>query len=137
MPELAKQLEIPPSTLSYRISRMEDAGVIAGYYYVYDSKPANILPFLALVKVNDFSARALGRMREFCREHEMVHFLQSSIAEHSYAIYLNALSYEDAARFCSEISSFFSETVLDVQVTPQLRFHKYSAYPFKTLELEN
>jgi len=64
--QLARRLSIPASTLAYRIRRMEEAGVIAGYSYLFDPYGKVFEHFHAKVSVGGSSPAVRKALHTWC-----------------------------------------------------------------------
>jgi DNA-binding Lrp family transcriptional regulator len=69
---LAQKIGVPSSTLSYRIQRLEDRGVIAGYRHLLDPHGKVIEHFHALVSLGGVSSAAREAVHTWCVAHPNV-----------------------------------------------------------------
>lgn len=64
---LAKILEVPASTISYRIERLVDTGVILGFGYFYDDRALGGESFLVHVSLEGLGGRSIEKLFDMAR----------------------------------------------------------------------
>ncbi|MFM1848737.1 MAG: hypothetical protein RL417_2211 [Pseudomonadota bacterium] len=130
--DLARILKVPPSTLHYRIERLEKLGVIRGHYYVVDVKVFNDQAFSVYLKskvLNDGEKEAL---RTFCRKHPRISWMSFFFGGKSAELMVRVENYRQAHEVVSDLSKECSDFIDTVEVRPLFHFYKFSDYPFRS-----
>ena len=128
---VARAMGIPSATLTYRIRQLEEKGVIIGYCHICDVKPAGQLPVLVLVEACCFDDAASNKFFRFCREHPSIAYAYRAIGVWPASFLACAQSHEHVLTVIHDLRSFLAGSILSTHMLDQLKFHKYSAYPFK------
>jgi len=130
MRRLAQLVGIPSATLTYRINRLERAGVIGGYYYLCDLKPVSHMPTILLMRTRLLDADMRKALRQFCRKHSQIAYLDIMLGQWGARALMRAEAHQQVLDVVHELMSKFSPCIESIVVMPQLRFHRFSTYPF-------
>jgi DNA-binding Lrp family transcriptional regulator len=129
--QVARELSMPTTTLSYRITNLEKAGVIQGHYYVLDTKVFNELPILLNVSSRALREEERLAIKKFCRIHPKVAWMTLFLGSQSAEMLVRVQSHEEARAIISDFATHFAGIIDSVQMTEPLKFFKWSDYPFK------
>ncbi len=129
--QLARNLSISPSTLTYRIQSLEKSGIIVGHYYIVDFKVLNEFPISLRIKSKVLKKTEKKALQDFCRAHPRIAWMSLFFGGQSAEIFLRVGSFAQASSIVAEISSYFEGIVDSVAMEPQIHFHKFSTYPFR------
>lgn len=130
MRRVAQLVGIPAATLAYRVGRLERSGVIAGYYYLCDVKPVAHMPMVLLMRTRLLDEERRKALRQFCREHRQIAYLDIMLGPWGARALMRAESHQQVLDVVNDLTSKFSPYIESVRVLPQLRFHRFSTYPF-------
>ncbi len=128
---IAQRTGLPNSTFRYRLDRLKSSGVIAGTFHVFDVKNAGMLPFVLLVYSNGRTADLNRRMLQYCFKHQHIDYMISAIGRWSFAVYVDAQTFEDAREVSDDLLSSFKAELSSISLLPLVRFCHFSPYPFK------
>ena len=134
MRRIAQLLGIPSATLAYRIDRLERAGVIAGCYRLVDIKPISHMPTVLLMRTRLFDEEQHKTLREFCKNHPQIVYLDIMISQWGARAFMSAESHQQRLDVVHALTLKFSPKIESICVMPQLRFHRFSTYPFVKFE---
>lgn len=134
MRRVAQSVGIPANTLTYRINRLERAGVIVGYYYLCDVKPLSHMPTILLMRTRLLDEDVRKALRQFCAKHPQIAYLDIMIGEWGGRALMRAESHQQVLDVVHQLTSKFSPHIESIRVMPQLRFHRFSTYPFVNFE---
>jgi DNA-binding Lrp family transcriptional regulator len=134
MRRVAQIVGIPSTTLTYRINRLERAGVISGYYYLCDVKPVSHMPTILLMRTRLLGEDRRAALRQFCKKHPQIAYLDIMIGQWGARALMRAESHQQVLDVVHELTAKFSPHIESIRVMPQLRFHRFSTYPFVNFE---
>jgi DNA-binding Lrp family transcriptional regulator len=134
MRSVAQVVGIPSTTLTYRINRLERSGVISGYYYLCDVKPVSHMPTILLMQTRLLDEERRKALRQFCKKHPQIAYLDIMLGEWGARALMRAEHHQQVLDVVHELTSQFSPYIESVRVMPQLRFHRFSTYPFVNFE---
>jgi DNA-binding Lrp family transcriptional regulator len=132
--EIARLLKIAPTTVQYRITKLESSGIISGHFYVMDPKVLNVFPVCLEVRSRTLLEREKKALKVFASQHPRISWIGFFLGEQSAEIYALVQDFDQAQAIIVELSSEFKNVIDSVCVTPQLNFFKYSTYPFRKFE---
>lgn len=129
--QVAREVSMPTSSLTYRIAHLEKLGVIQGHYYVVDVRMFNDLPILLQVSSRALKVEDRNAIKNFCRLHPKVAWMSILFGSLSAEMLVRVQSHEEARSIISDMSNQFLGTIDSVYMTAPLKFFKWSDYPFK------
>jgi DNA-binding Lrp family transcriptional regulator len=132
--QVARELSMPTSTLTYRIANLEKSGVIQGHYYVRDVTVFKDLPILLQVLSRALKAEERLAIKKFCRIHPKVAWMSMFLGSQSAEMLVIVQNYDEARSVISDFSTHFAGSIDSVQMTAPLKFFKWSDYPFRNYE---
>jgi len=134
MRRVAQIVGIPSTTLTYRINRLQRTGVISGYYYLCDVKPASHMPTILLMRTRLLDEERRKALRQFCRKHPQIAYLDIMLGQWGARALMRAESHQQVLDVVHDLTSKFAPFIESIRVMPQLRFHRFSTYPFVKFE---
>ena len=132
--DLARNIGIPANTINYRISRMKADGLLQGYFYMCDSRPLKLHPTILLVESHILTGRQREKLLEFARKHDGIAVAHILVGPWQARIFARLKRQEDALSLVEELYELLPGTVQTIRVLPQLQFHKFSLYPFRSFK---
>lgn len=129
--QVARELSIPTSTLTYRVGNLERSGVIQGHYYVVDVKVFNDLPILIQISSKALKEEERLALKKFCRLHPKVAWMSVLFGSQSAEMLVRVQSHDEARAVLSDLATHFVGIITSARMTAPLKFFKWSDYPFK------
>ncbi len=132
--QVARLISMPAATVQYRISRLEAFGVIGGHFYLIDPTVFNDIPVGLKIRSCALKQVEKEALKTFARQHPRIAWVAFFLGEQSAEIYSLVQNFDQAQMVIEDLSSQLKNILDSVSMTPQLRFFKYSTYPFKNYE---
>jgi DNA-binding Lrp family transcriptional regulator len=130
--EASRSIKVPPATLTYRVEKLEKAGVIQGHYYVMDPKVFKEMPIALHIRSRVLTQKERNALMDYCRAHPRISLIGFLFGEYTIEIFTLVEDQQEVRSVIAELSRHFGD-VLDLpQMVPQISFAKYSLYPFKS-----
>jgi DNA-binding Lrp family transcriptional regulator len=130
--EVSRALKLPPATLMYRVEKLEKAGVIKGHYYVMDPKVVKEMPIALHIRSRVLTRKERTALMDYCRAHPRISLISFLFGEYSIEIYTLVQDQKEVRSVIADLSLHFGDLLELPQMVPQISFHKYSMYPFKS-----
>lgn len=134
---LARDFEVPASTIRYRIRSMQDRGIILGFGYFLLSKSLGMLTFNLLIEMKRMHALSRQKLFEYCRKHPNIVLFMDQLGAWDYQICATLETPEEVPGFIESFLEQFEAEVRNVKSIPAYRTLKLSPYPFKKLPQES
>jgi DNA-binding Lrp family transcriptional regulator len=128
--QLARALEIPQSTLDYRLKRLRNDGVIVASYYAFNGAPLGVLSFMCLIVTRGMSATLRDRVYDFCLKNPEVVLMIESIGSWDFEFVIDAFSAQEAMRTSERIGDHFGREIQSLKMIPIFSYPKVHEYPF-------
>lgn len=128
---LAQHLGLPLSTLEHRIKRLEQAGIIGGYYYLIDPNKIGMQSFLFLVGVKGATPELKKRLGEFARLHPNVVVFLQTIGNWDFELAIDVEDARESIRISEQLHERFGSSLRFVKVLPSFGYPKVLEYPFR------
>lgn len=130
--EIARASGLPYSTLEYRLKKLEQTGVIQGYYYQVKPEDLGIQAFLLLVSVKGFSQAIKKKFHNFCRTHPAIVVFIEALGSWDYELAVEVESQRQMLLLTQELQDTFGTTLQTVKVLPSFEYPKVREYPFQS-----
>ena len=128
--ELAKQLKLPNSTLEYRIRRLEEKKIIAGWGYRVITATAGLQSFKILAFAKGNSSALKDQLLAFCDKHRSVVSLAACIGNWDYEIKVEVEESSQLRLITDDLHRCVGQSLNNLKVLTVLGESKYSSYPF-------
>jgi DNA-binding Lrp family transcriptional regulator len=128
---IAKKLKIPPSSLNYRIEKLEDAGVIAGYRYLFDPGGTMIDFFNATVSLGGVTSESRRMMHSFCSRHPLIPFFAEVQGEVDFIVQIAAQKSRQAIEVVRALQGAMTPLRVTTEIYPSPTLRKLSKYPYE------
>ena len=131
--KIARTLKLPVSTLELRRKKLEDSGVLAGYYYFLRPTALSTQAFVVLIGIRAISNPLREEFAEFCRRQPNITTFINTIGQWDFEL---AVALENAGNMhslTSEMQKFFGAGLQYIKVMPLYSFVKATSYPFRQL----
>lgn len=130
--EISRALKLPSNTLTYRVEKLEKAGVIKGHYYVMDPKVFKEMPIALHIRSRVLTQKERTALMDYCRAHPRISLIGFLFGEYSIEIFTLVQDQQEVSTVIAELSRHFGDILERPQMVPQISFAKYSLYPFKS-----
>lgn len=127
--ELAQKLGTPLSTLELRISKLEAAGVLAGYYYGVDATKFGMLPYKLIVYAKGVAPELTQKLIEFARSSIWTVHLIECLGSWDYELNVEVKRPEDVVGITQSLYDFCGSRISSIKTLPVFKHLKFSTYP--------
>ncbi len=127
--EIAKNVNLTPGAVKYRLKRLEREGVIKGYRVIVDMEKLNYTHYKADFNLLDMSKH--GEMEKFARNHPNIFYLNKTVGWYDYEIEIYAQSPREFFDIIDEIREKFGENIVDYDHFTISRIEKLLYIPEK------
>ena len=132
--QLARELEMPLSTLEYRIKRLEERKVIVGYYNHFDPSKIGMQSYLLLVCVKGISRALKDSFFEFCKSHPNIVVLIHCLGNWDFEIVVDVADSNGIIAVTHQVREELGVALHFVKVLPFFSYLKVAEYPFQPEE---
>jgi DNA-binding Lrp family transcriptional regulator len=127
--DLARSLDIPISTLSYRIKALEKNGTFLGYIYLVDARQFDHESFLIYLSLKSNTAELRKKIFDFCHSEVYITYLIEWLGYWQYGIGVIAPASTQASDIVNELYARFGAAFNELSLFPILKYHKVSGFP--------
>ncbi len=126
--EIAKLLNIPFSTLYYRLQILKKKDVVGKELYFVDTTKLAVQAFELLIYTKGLNSAFSDQLFEFAEKHpHIVHFVQS-IGEWDFELGIEVETMYDATRISEELYDKFGNTITTITTIPLFKQLKFKFY---------
>jgi DNA-binding Lrp family transcriptional regulator len=128
---IARQLKEPASTIEYRLRRLEERGVIAGYFYDYSmlNETIGYIGFHLLVKLKGAESGFADKFFEYCWKHVNIDVVHGGIGNFDYKLEVRVPAYDTLVTLVDDIYERFEPSIAEINVYPLLKVNQVSTFP--------
>ena len=128
--ELAKQLDTTPAIVKYRLEKLEEQGIIAGYRVDIDQSILGTTLFKVLVHLRDYDRTQEISFREFCRQHPLITCYVQQIGDCRLEFEVEVKDYTQFHSLMDEVRERFSKYIrfTDYMVIHKDHHHRSRAF---------
>ncbi len=127
---LARQLSVPQTTIDYRLRKLEQNGVIVGYYNELQSASLGLQTFILLVCMKNIQSDLVEKFSKFCEQHQSVVILIHSLGSWDFEIGIEVESASEATYVVEELYDFLGTNLNWIRTLPAFANLKVMEYPF-------
>lgn len=127
--DIAKELKITPNTVSYRIKRMKESGVIQGARIVLDRNRIGFLSYKVLVKVNSFDEKELRRFLRHVTQDQHIIDIDLCMGDWNIELDVEIEDYNAFRKLMLELRTNFSNLIKSYDSLLVFYEHTYTYYP--------
>ncbi len=113
--EIAQKLKSTEMMVRYRIEKMEQAGLIAGYRIELDLAKLEMTFFKAQLYLRDYTEEAHKALREFCAAHPHITYYIEQLGECEVELELEVKSYLQYSEIINEMRLKFPKLIRNVE----------------------
>jgi len=129
--ELSETINIPWSSLKYRLKNLEENKVLVKNTYAVRSSFFGIQTFLLLIYTKGLSDNNKTIFYEFCRKHQNIGYLVECLGNWDFEVAVKIRSEENLFHIVRELHDAFNEFINSIKILPIYGYPKISMYPFK------
>jgi DNA-binding Lrp family transcriptional regulator len=130
--EVSRAVKLPSATLTYRVEKLEQAGIIKGHFYVMDPKVFKETPIALQIRSRVLTQKERIALMNFCRAHPRISLVTFLLGEHSIEIFTLVHEHKEVQSVIADLSLNFGDLLESSHMVPQISFHKYTMYPFRS-----
>lgn len=131
--QVAQALGMPLSTVDGRVKKLEEAGVIAGYFYDVDAQKFGMEVATLLVFSKGLSRKSRDAVRKFADACKNVTFTYECLGSWDFELNVDVSEGREISTISSNLSTALGNQVNSVKVLSKYRDLKYSFVPFLAL----
>lgn len=135
--DIGAKLSMPASTVRRKIKRMEEDGIISGYYYGIDTCRLGLQSHVLLVYARGHHPDISQKFQDFCAKHPNTSFFVEAYGSWDYEIGVNCSEPAELTGVIDSIHDLFGSRLTKlrpIQITKQLRRCGYPITQPETLE---
>lgn len=130
--EIAKALQMPATTIAYRMRQMEKQGVIVAYRALIDFRKLGMEYYKIDLTLEDLSV--IPALQEFCKQHPSIIYRDVTVAGSDFEFDAELLGQEAFYAMMEEIKTTFPHIVRTYFYYKAIHIYKYSYFPKKLVE---
>ncbi len=127
---LARSIELPISTVEFRLKRMEDRGIILAYRNLICSGRLGAQRLWMSVVVKGSTGTFVEQFFRYCESNPFVRYASCSIGGWDFDIGFDAPTAPASSTIIEDITRGFGERLLHANTVPLFKTARYVAYPF-------
>lgn len=126
---IAHKLGISADTVKYRMKRLKQSGVIAGFVPVinYDLVDYNV--YAILLSISGFSEKKEATLKEFLRTNKDILWGVKTIGKYNVLLYICTSNPDDLVKTTAELRSYFTQAVRDYETLINYEEYTYTYFP--------
>jgi len=128
--DIAEQIGLSSPAVAQRIRRMEEDGLITGYFAWIEPQSYDYQSFNLLLKHQNFRAPDEDELYKFCRDHRHITWLIKTLGPWDFEINVEVKGQEELQDVLYELREGFSKIIARIEFQPIFRTIKYTQYPF-------
>jgi Lrp/AsnC family transcriptional regulator, leucine-responsive regulatory protein len=130
--ELSRRLGLPYSTAEYRVKKLVEKKIIAGYRYLLNNPLLGIHSYLLLVYVKGLRADFKEEFFSFCWKHENIRYLVECLGGWDYELGVEAGEAQTITKVAQALQKEFGSDINTIKTLPVFGYSKIANYPFQT-----
>lgn len=128
--QVARALEIPPSTVEYRLRKLRERGVICADLNELRGSEVGLCNYILLVGMKGFPTETHAEFRAFLRRNPGVTSLSFEVGYWDYRLGVSVQAEPELAALVSEMRQNFDDRIATVLSLPLFQVRKVRDYPF-------
>lgn len=132
--ELGRTLRIPPTSLGYRLQKLEASGLVGPLVYMVDHKTLEFVRTHVLLRNCSLNENFRSRLFKFCSENSAVFALVSSIGSWDYKLVTLTSQQSDLKRLIDSLRSQFGVDLDEISQIPCYDTLRMEYFPKTTKE---
>lgn len=128
----AERLQLPVSTFQYRVDRLVEQNIIAGFIYRLLLTDVGTIIYRFLVEVKGNTPALREDIAGFCERHPNVVGMAECLGSWDYEIRAELYRPAEVLTFTQELYAIMGKFLVSVKIMNSIDHLKWSMYPFKT-----
>jgi DNA-binding Lrp family transcriptional regulator len=126
--ELARLVKMPPSTVKLRLTKMEEQGLIAGYFNAFDPVDIGMFPFNLMLSFRGVTENVENKLFEICSRRPEVDMIVTYLGAWDFALLCFVESARDLAPLLADIKKEFGAALSSHVTLPQFHTYKWTEF---------
>lgn len=126
--DIARGLDVPLSTLNYRLRSLKEKRVLLGFAFSFKLSSFGIHAYRFLVYSSGMGD-SREKFREFCRLHPNIVVCIEAFGDWDFSLKIEVLNLEDVTKIADQIYSTFPKCVSGISIFAIIREHKTLQFP--------
>lgn len=129
--QLNRQLNIPISTIDYRLKRLESAGIITGFCYEMTGTSLGLSSFILNIATKSFDEELAKQLHKFGAQHDNITYFNTDIGAWDFKFGVSLSRPEDLKCVEEELYQSFGSKISRIESLPRFLTLKARCYPFR------
>lgn len=129
----ARTLNIPQSTVDYRLRALEERGIISGYYYEVDPTKIGYSSYLVLISTRGISSLLYKAFLDFATKEKGIVILTQALGTWDFEFVIDASSPQEALLIYERLTEEFANYINWSKLLPHFGNVKVKEYPRESL----
>ena len=131
---LAQELGLPLTTLERRKQRLEERGIIAGYFHWIEAQTLGVHPYVILIYMKGISPDFKQRLEEFARKEPHVLYFIECMGNWDFELGIEVQELKTVTNITQKLYDHFPGDMRTLKVIPILNYFKVKNYPLERSE---
>jgi DNA-binding Lrp family transcriptional regulator len=127
--DIAKELEMTPNAVRYRIKRMKEAKIIQGARIILDRNKIGFLSYKVLIKIDSFDDKEVKRFLAHVTEHPNIADIDLCLGDWNIELDVEIEDYNSFRKLMLELRTNFSKLIKNYDSLLVFYEHTYTYYP--------
>ena len=128
--QIGRALDIPVTTVQFRIGRLQERNIIAGYRFLIATHRLGVQRLWVALGLKSQSPRLVDALIDFCTRQKQVRYASSCLGAWDFDIGFDGSDTVEQSVFIQGLYDEFSSHIVRAQVSPIFDFLRVSPYPF-------
>lgn len=129
---IARSIGHPPATVELRLRHLEEAGVIAGYWYLFDVTKLGYQTLKLLVYAKGHSHLLASELKRFAKAHPHISYFIECLGDWDFELGLDVQDASFVGQVIRELLNNYGSSITTVKTVPMFRVLKWQ--PLTALE---
>jgi DNA-binding Lrp family transcriptional regulator len=134
--QLSTELKIPLATLERRKQKLEQRGVIRGYFHWIEAGALGMLPYVLLIYMKGISPDFKRKLLEFSRREPQVVYFIECMGNWDFEIGIEVDSMKEVTNITQKLYDHFPEDMRTLKVIPILNYYKFKNYSLESQRMK-
>ncbi len=127
--KIAETAKVSEDTITSRIKKLEQAGIIQGYTLMIDENKIGMTHYKLLISLRNIASSMQKALIEYCRQHPNVFFFNKTLGEWDMEVDFEVNDNEHMRNIMMEINKLFSGVIQDFSILNIYDQPKYNFLP--------
>ncbi len=127
---LAKKLQLPPSTVEYRLRRLQKDEIVKAWVYAVDAGAFGMLDYRLIVTMKYIDENTRNAFFSFCSKHPNIYSFMRCIGSWDFEIGMEVENRQQVVDIVQSLHESFSSAVRSIRSIPIFDCLKMSMFPY-------